>query len=131
MFRVKMCLSALLAVTLGFFDFAIQARGQAAPPEKTDKAEKPDENAIPIPPEANSVTKHDWVSGGKTIHYIATAGNLLIKDDKDKVNGSIFYTAYTQDGAEPKTRPVTFFYNGGPGSATIWLHMGSFGPVRV
>jgi carboxypeptidase C (cathepsin A) len=131
MFRVKMCLSALLAVTLGFSGFAIPASGQAAPPEKTDKAEKPDENSIPIPPEANSATKHDWVSGGKTLHYTATAGNLLIKDDKDKVNGSIFYTAYAQDGAEPKTRPVTFFYNGGPGSATIWLHMGSFGPVRV
>ena len=39
--------------------------------------------------------------------------------------------AYTEDGAESKNRPVTFFYNGGPGAATIWLHMGSFGPIRV
>jgi carboxypeptidase C (cathepsin A) len=65
------------------------------------------------------------------IHYTATAGNLLIPDDQDKANGSIFYVAYTEDGAEAKNRPVTFFYNGGPGAATIWLHMGSFGPVRV
>ena len=43
----------------------------------------------------------------------------------------IFYTAFTLDGADPRTRPVTFFYNGGPGSSTIWLRMGSFGPVRV
>ena len=68
---------------------------------------------------------------GSTIHYTATAGNLLIRDDQDKANGSIFYVAYTEDGADAKNRPVTFFYNGGPGAATIWLHMGSLGPVRV
>ena len=44
---------------------------------------------------------------------------------------SVFYTAYTRDGAAASSRPVTFFYNGGPGSATVWLHMGSFAPVRV
>lgn len=85
----------------------------------------------PIPPETNSVTKHDLTLGGQVIHYTATAGNLLIRDDQDKPNASIFYVAYTQDGADSRTRPVTFFYNGGPGAATIWLHMGSFGPVRV
>lgn len=90
-----------------------------------------EDQSIPIPPETNSVTKHDWTAGGQTIHYTATAGNLLIRDDQDKANGSIFYVAYTEDGADAKSRPVTFFYNGGPGSATIWLHMGSLGPVRV
>jgi carboxypeptidase C (cathepsin A) len=89
------------------------------------------DDSIPIPPETTSVTKHDWTGNGQTIHYTATAGNLLIRDEKDKPNGSIFYVAYTADGADPKTRPVTFFYNGGPGSATIWLHMGSMGPIRV
>ena len=90
-----------------------------------------EEGTIPIPPETSSVTKHDWTAGGRTVHYTATAGNLLIRDDKNAANGSIFYVAYTEDGADPGTRPVTFFYNGGPGAATIWLHMGSFGPVRV
>jgi carboxypeptidase C (cathepsin A) len=90
-----------------------------------------EDQGIPIPPETNSVTKHDWAAGGQTIHYTATAGNLLIRDDQDKANGSIFYVAYTEDGADAKSRPVTFFYNGGPGAATIWLHMGSLGPVRV
>jgi carboxypeptidase C (cathepsin A) len=89
------------------------------------------DDSVPIPPETTSVTKHDWTGAGQTIHYTATAGNLLIRDEKDKPNGSMFYVAYTADGADPKTRPVTFFYNGGPGAATIWLHMGSFGPVRV
>lgn len=90
-----------------------------------------EDQGTPIPPETNSVTKHDWTAGGQTIHYTATAGNLLIRDNKDKANGSIFYVAYTEDGVDAKNRPVTFFYNGGPGSATIWLHMGSLGPVRV
>jgi carboxypeptidase C (cathepsin A) len=84
----------------------------------------PDEQSIPIPPETSAVTKHDLTVGGRTVHYTATAGNFLIRDEQDKPNGSIFYTAYTEDGVDPKTRPVTFFYNGGPGSATIWLHMG-------
>jgi carboxypeptidase C (cathepsin A) len=97
----------------------------------TDAPAAKEDQGIPIPPETSSVTKHDWTAGGQTIHYTATAGNLLIRDDKDKANGSIFYVAYTQDGVDAKNRPVTFFYNGGPGSATIWLHMGSLGPVRV
>ncbi len=96
--------------------------------------EAPAENAdgsIPIPPETTAITKHEWTGAGKTIHYTATAGNLLIRDEKNAANGSIFYVAYTEDDADAKSRPVTFFYNGGPGSATIWLHMGSLGPVRV
>jgi carboxypeptidase C (cathepsin A) len=96
-----------------------------------ESAPEKEEGAIPIPPETSSVTKHDWTGAGQTIHYTATAGNLLIKDDKNAANGSIFYVAYTEDGVEAKNRPVTFFYNGGPGSASLWLHMGSFGPVRV
>ena len=99
--------------------------GQAA---ATGAAPEP---SLPIPPETSSVTRHDWSAGGTTIHYTATAGNLLVRDEADKPIGSIFYTAYTADGADPRTRPVTFFYNGGPGSATIWLHMGSLGPIRV
>jgi carboxypeptidase C (cathepsin A) len=65
------------------------------------------------------------------VHYTATAGTLLIKDDAEKPVHSIFYTAYTEDGVPAKSRPVTFLYNGGPGSATIWLRMGSVGPIRV
>jgi carboxypeptidase C (cathepsin A) len=123
--QANICLSFLL----GFSILGLRAMGQGATaPEKPEKA---DDTSIPIPKEDASVTKHDWVAGGQTVHYTATAGNLIIKDDKDKANGSIFYVAYTEDGADAKARPVTFFYNGGPGAATIWLHMGSFGPVRV
>jgi len=100
-------------------------------PRTGGNAAASEEGSIPIPPETKSETKHDWTAGGHNIHYTATAGNLLIRDENDKANGSIFYVAYTEDGAPAKSRPVTFLYNGGPGSATIWLHMGSVGPIRV
>lgn len=85
----------------------------------------------PIPPEKSSVTHHELMLGGKSLKYTATAGTLLIRDEEDKAYGSMFYVAYTLDGADSTTRPVSFLYNGGPGSATLWLHMGSFSPVRI
>jgi carboxypeptidase C (cathepsin A) len=100
-------------------------------PKPDDAAKHDDEKTAPIPPEKTSATHHDMTLGGRGIHYTATAGTLLIHNDEDKPYGSIFYVAYTEDGADAKSRPVTFLYNGGPGSATLWLHMGSVGPVRV
>jgi hypothetical protein len=81
--------------------------------------------------EQESVTAHTIVAGGRTLDYHATAGAVTIRDDDAKPEASVFYVAYTLDGAAPGTRPVTFFYNGGPGSSSVWLHMGSFAPVRV
>lgn len=66
---------------------------------------------------------------GAPIAYTATAGTLTIRDDDGKPTASVFYTAYTRDRGGK--RPVSFLFNGGPGSASLWLHMGSFGPVRV
>jgi carboxypeptidase C (cathepsin A) len=105
---------------------ARQTRGQS------DQAadQKANENA-PIPPERSSATHHELTLGGKSLRYTATAGTLLIRDEEDKPYGSIFYVAYTLDGAQTNNRPVSFLYNGGPGSATLWLHMGSFSPVRI
>jgi carboxypeptidase C (cathepsin A) len=99
--------------------------------QKSDTKQQENKDQQNIPPEKISVTQHDITLDGKPIHYTATAGTLLIRDDEEKPYGSIFYIAYTQDGADAKTRPITFLYNGGPGSATLWLHMGSVGPVRV
>ncbi len=85
----------------------------------------------PIPKEESSVTHHQVKIGSQEIAYTATAGNLLIRKDDAPV-ASMFYVAYTRDGmTNMDHRPVTFFYNGGPGSSTIWLHMGSFGPRIV
>ena len=123
---------AILAVLAGAMTLPAASQAPEARQRPAgDTAAAKDEQSVPIPPETNSVTKHDWSEGGRTVHYTATAGNLLIRDEQDKANGSIFYVAYTEDGVDAKNRPVTFFYNGGPGAATIWLHMGSLGPVRV
>jgi carboxypeptidase C (cathepsin A) len=75
---------------------------------------------------------HKMVINGKTIAYKATAGTLVITDDDGVPRGSIFYTAYTAQGARAagKPRPLTFFNNGGPGSASLWLNVGGFGPKR-
>ena len=94
------------------------------------EVKKSDEKKNEIPPEKAVTTNHSVSVGGKSIAYKATAGTLIIRDDKGKPDASVFYVAYTADGESGK-RPVTFLYNGGPGSASIWLHMGSFGPVRV
>jgi len=88
----------------------------------------------PAPPAGttpDAVTEHTIALGGQTYSYTARAGTIALENDKGETTCRMFYTAYTADGADPRTRPVTFLYNGGPGSSTIWLRMGSFGPVRV
>jgi carboxypeptidase C (cathepsin A) len=114
--------------------FAVfSANGQQVPPSTPPptpaNAEKP---LVPIPPVKSSVTEHEISLGGKVIRYTATAGNVLIAGEDEQPNASVFYVAYAQSGVtDLRTRPVTFLYNGGPGSASMWLHMGSVGPVRV
>lgn len=79
--------------------------------------------------EAAKVTTHDVEIGGRTIRYRATAGTLTIRDDEGKPTASMFYIAYVAEGRQP--RPLTFLFNGGPGSASLWLNVGGFGPMRV
>ncbi|MFC3283492.1 S10 family peptidase [Litchfieldella rifensis] len=81
--------------------------------------------------EVAKTTSHSLEVRGETIVYEATAGTLTIRDDKGMPTASVFYVAYTVAHEDDQPRPVTFFYNGGPGSASLWLHMGSFGPVRA
>ncbi|MGA9586145.1 MAG: peptidase S10 [Terracidiphilus sp.] len=109
------------------------APAQQTPPQTHSGPEEQKDapKDTPIPPEKSSVTHHELILGGKSLKYTATAGTLLIRDEDDKPYGSMFYVAYTLDGAEANARPVSFLYNGGPGAATLWLHMGSFSPVRI
>jgi carboxypeptidase C (cathepsin A) len=102
-----------------------------APPPAKAQADADAKPALPVPPERAVTTKHSVRIGDRTISYKATAGTLLIRDDKGQPTVSVFYVAYTADGDRPGKRPLTFLYNGGPGSSSMWLHMGSFGPVRV
>ncbi len=78
------------------------------------------------------ITHHTVSVNGKTIPYTATAGYLPVKDSKRKIIAHIFYIAYTKDDVKDEhNRPVTFTFNGGPGSASVWIHMGAVGPRRV
>ena len=78
-----------------------------------------------------SQTSHTVRLDGRDIKYTATTGTLPIRCDDGKVAARMFFVAYTKDGEDAKTRPVSFLYNGGPGAATVWLHMGSFAPKHV
>jgi carboxypeptidase C (cathepsin A) len=78
----------------------------------------------------DAVTQHTVTINGTAYAYTARAGTIELKNDKDQTTARVFYTAYTLDGGG-SDRPVTFMYNGGPGSSTMWLRMGSLGPVRV
>jgi carboxypeptidase C (cathepsin A) len=109
--------------------------GDAAPaaPAKAEHPPKADADIAKAPvKEARAVTHHTITVDGKPIAYDATAGTLTLRDNEGKPTASMFYVAYVVDsGPGDHSRPVTFFYNGGPGSASVWLHLGSFGPVRI
>jgi carboxypeptidase C (cathepsin A) len=86
----------------------------------------------PEPVDKTSVTQHSAKIGGQEIRYTATAGTLVLKEDNGKPKASIFYISYTRDGStDLAKRPITFSFNGGPGSSSVWLHMGALGPKRV
>lgn len=97
--------------------------------EHGDNAQNETQKAAP---EAKTyVTEHEARVGGKKIAYTVTAGTMLMRNDKEEPQALIGYTAYVAKGANKGERPIMFAYNGGPGSASIWLHMGILGPQRA
>lgn len=113
-----------------FFSLFIGWCAVAAAATHDDKQDN--KTGKPIPEVKTSVTHHSVEIDGRTIHYTATAGNMILDNDDGEPIGSLVYYAYTKDGVDDRSkRPLTFVYNGGPGSASIWLHMGAFGPRRV
>ena len=101
----------------------------AEPQPEADKEAK--EEHYDMTEVAPIVTHHQITVEGKTLRYAASAGRLPIKRADGKIEAEMFFVAYTLDGQEPSRRPLTFAFNGGPGSASIWLHMGALGPRRV
>jgi len=86
----------------------------------------------PIPKATSFVTNHQGTFGGKTIAYKATAKETYLTNEKGDSVASVWSVAYTQNALKDSSkRPVTFVFNGGPGSASVWLHMGLFGPKLV
>lgn len=103
---------------------------------ETEQQEDPQDTAPKIPQEMKSQTHHAVEIGGERVDYTATAGTMILKEEEqdsgEKAKASVFYIAYTKDGVENLAqRPLTFSFNGGPGSSSVWLHLGVLGPRRV
>jgi len=96
--------------------------------KKADKPDKPAEEA-PAPP---VTTRHEITIGGKALKYSVTAGLMPLKNEADETEANIFFMAYVADrSGGPEKRPLMFSFNGGPGSSSVWLHLGALGPKRV
>jgi len=125
-------MSGALAVFLAAGVAAAQGRG-ANPQQGNQQGQSADKPEKKLPPleEKSSVTHHSAKIAGQTLTYTATAATYVIKDDEGNPKTSFFFVAYTKDGVQDLSkRPVAFSYNGGPGSASLFVHMG-FGPRRV
>ncbi|HEX4703488.1 MAG TPA: peptidase S10 [Pseudonocardiaceae bacterium] len=98
-----------------------------------------DTNPSPEPTDDLVTTTHEMAAGQQTLRYTATTGRIVLRKevltdgafDGHKPKAEVFLTAYTLADTDPTTRPVTFAFNGGPGSSSVWLHLGLFGPRRV
>jgi carboxypeptidase C (cathepsin A) len=116
---MKLCTAVLIASLMVAPAFAADEKTAPA-------AEKPSE----IAPPTVSITKHSGTFGGQRVAYTATASETYLRADDGTPKASIFSTSYVKDGGD-KARPITFLFNGGPGSGSLWLHMGGIGPQRV
>jgi carboxypeptidase C (cathepsin A) len=101
------------------------------PKEAAGEHDKGNEERYDVTEVAPIVTHHQITVDGKLLRYTATAGRLPIKRGDGKIEAEMFFVSYTLDGQEAGKRPLTFSFNGGPGSASVWLHMGAVGPKRV
>src|SRR5713101_7002737 len=105
-----------------------------APPstQQPGQQRRPPEQPSPTPEEPPVITHHEMRVGGRTLRYTATVGMMPIKNRDGETEARIFFMAYTLDEAGNRSRrPLTFSFNGGPGSASVWLHLGAIGPRRV
>jgi carboxypeptidase C (cathepsin A) len=107
------------------------ASREAAAPDEKAKVEDPKDDLV--------VTHHEIDIDGTPLRYTVTAGRIVLRKEQvaddafsgNKATAEVFVVAYTLDGADPASRPVTFAFNGGPGSSSVWLHLGLLGPRRV
>lgn len=131
-----MRIRTFIFLSLALSSAALAEQQPAAPPPKEEAKETKDakDEKCDKPEEKPklSATKHSFTLNGTKLDYIATAGTLPIKDAEGKTTADIFFIAYTKDDAGDVTqRPVTFSFNGGPGSSSVWMHLGLLGPKRV
>jgi carboxypeptidase C (cathepsin A) len=104
----------------------MQLQAQKPSPAATVNTAEPTPDGVTVTTSRSSVTV-----GGKKIDYTAYTGYLTLKNDTGKAIAKMFFTYYKKDGGDVAKRPLTFTFNGGPGSSSVWLHMGGLGPKRV
>lgn len=140
-----MSTTKFITSTLGLLLFVSPASAQApgvprartqGPPPAMAAGTPAHPESIPSPPPMSvddKIVTSSHVSriDGTEIRYTATAGTLVLRHPNGKARAHMFFVAYTREGQDVATRPITFSYNGGPGSPAIWLHMGLMGPKRV
>ncbi|HXT62103.1 MAG TPA: hypothetical protein VN696_03615 [Pyrinomonadaceae bacterium] len=108
------------------------ASPSTSPGTGTQQQRGPQERPSPSPEEPPVISHHEVRVGGRALRYTATAGMMPIKNRDGETEARMFFTAYTLDDAGNRARrPLTICFNGGPGSASVWLHMGAIGPKRV
>lgn len=111
------------------FPAASQPKGQ---PAVKSAVQQPAEPPRPPEPKPFTVTRHQTTIDGKLIPYTATVGEITILKADETPGASMFFVSYTRDDIRNKsTRPIMFCFNGGPGSSTVWLHLGGIGPKKV
>ena len=125
----------MLANLILFLAMSLAPFQQTPAPPQTQQGRPPERAAEkPAPPveEKPVVTRHEVRAGGKVLKYTATTGMMPIKNQAGEVEANIFFIAYTLDSAAGAgSRPLLFSFNGGPGSSSVWLHLGALGPKRV
>ena len=126
--KIRRLLALALMLTLANVSFAQQKKGNPYK-KQSPKGPQPDTTLFNY---KLSITHHTATIGGKTIAYTATTGYMPIVDEHGHHKGNMFFIAYSKDGVKDMSqRPITFAFNGGPGSSSVWLHMGALGPKRV
>jgi carboxypeptidase C (cathepsin A) len=124
--------ASLLIVLLGLAQFAT-AQPRPSPATKPMDAQTAATTQASKLSEKLSVSEHEIKIGDRRFNYKATAGYMTVKDETGKEKGNFFFVAYEKvlNAADRNDRPITFVFNGGPGAAAVWLHMGTAGPKRV
>lgn len=116
------------------------APGRAAPDAPGEKKDEGRKDTDKTPPavegivEKAAVTEHELKLPGGVLRYQATAANMLMKDEEGKTKARVFFVSYEKTrpaDADPAQRPIMYVFNGGPGAAAVWLHLGTVGPKRI
>jgi len=126
-----MRLKHILSCFAFLFALSYSSFGQVKKESTSVKVDISKDTVINFKKPQKSVTHGSVTVEGKRINYDATTGTLILKNKEDSPTISMSYVYYMKSDDDPSNRPVTFIYNGGPGSATIWLHIGAWGPQRV